>query len=427
MKLVKKAKNFYGRIEFWQKVTAGLVLGVLVGLIFGKDAAVLRPVGELFMKLIKMIIVPLIFISVVVGITGIKDSSSLSRLSVKSVVAFLLTSSFAIVVGLITVNIIRPGDGIDLSLLDSVVANDMPTTANSGMLSILYDAVPSNALNALVSGHLLQVVFFSFFTGITINQLGSEKRTIVAGFNLAANIVFKMVHLILKLAPYGAFALTASVVGTQGIVTLQNLGLLVASLIAAMSVQYLIFGLMILVFARLSPIPFYKKSIEYQSLAFSTSSSKAALPTTMDVCIRKLGISKNCTSFVLPLGSSINMDGTAIYAGICAVFFAQAYHIELSTIDYILIIITSTLGSIGAAGVPSGTLLILPMVLATINVPIGGIAFIAGIDRILDMLRTTLNITGDATVTLIIDASEKTLNKKRYYTDSAKLTTEEDF
>ena len=428
MKIFKTTWTFWHRREFWQKVTIGLFLGIVVGVLFGKDAAVLSPIGDIFMKLIKMIIVPLIFVSVVVGITGIKDSSSLSRLSIKSVAAFLATSSIAIVVGLIVAAIVKPGIGVDLNALG---LNDTATSISSPgttMAEIIFDAIPGNALHGLVSGHLLQAVFFSFFTGITVNALNKEdKKIVVNAFNVMAKIIFKMIHIILKFAPYGSFAITASIVGSQGLVTLQNLGMLAFSLIVAMLIQYLLFGVIIWFFAKLSPMQFYKKSLEYQSLAFSTSSSKATLPTTMDVCMRKLGISKNSTSFVLPLGSSINMDGTAIYAGICALFFAQAYGIPLNAIDYTLIIITATLGSIGAAGIPSGTLVILPMVLSAINVPIGGIAFIAGIDRILDMLRTTLNITGDAAVTLVIDASEKTLNKKIYTTDSAKLITEEDF
>jgi Na+/H+-dicarboxylate symporter len=428
MKFFKIVWTFWQKREFWQKVTIGLLLGIIVGILFGKEAAVLSPIGDLFMKLIKMIIVPLIFVSVVVGITGIKDSSSLSRLSIKSVIAFLATSSIAIIIGLIVALIIKPGIGVDLQALGlNDISNALPTPGST-MAEILFDAIPGNALNALVSGHLLQVVFFSFFTGITINGLSQEdKRVVIKGFNVLANIIFKMIHIVLKFAPYGSFAITASIVGSQGLGTLQNLGMLAFSLVIAMIIQYLIFGLMIWFFAKISPMPFYKKSLEYQSLAFSTSSSKATLPTTMDVCMRKLGISKNSTSFVLPLGSSINMDGTAIYAGICALFFAQAYGVPLTAVDYVLIIITATLGSIGAAGIPSGTLVILPMVLSAINVPIGGIAFIAGIDRILDMMRTTLNITGDAAVTLIIDASEKTLDKKIYNTDSAQLVTEEDF
>lgn len=419
-------KKFWNKVEFWQKITAGLILGVIVGVIFGKDAVILKPIGDVFIRLIKMIIVPMIYLSIVIGMTGIQDSASLSRLSIKSIIAFLLTTSFAIVIGFTTAHILKPGVGISLESLGFAGTPPREAPAGFDALSLLYDAIPDNALNALVSGKLLQVVFFSFFTGIIINQLGKEKVLIVRGFQLAAKVVFKMIHLILKLAPYGAFSLTASIVGTQGIGAVQNLGMLVFSLITAMSVQYVIFGIMILVFVRVSPMPFYRKSLEYQSLAFSTSSSKATLATTMDVCSNKLGISKNSTSFVLPLGAAINMDGMAIYLGICALFFAQAYNIDLNTVDYFLIILTSTLGSIGAAGMPSGTIIMLPMVLSSVNIPIEGVAFIAGIDRILDMMRTTLNITGDAAITLLIDASEGTLNKTIYNTDSSKLAEGEE-
>lgn len=417
--MVLFTKKFWQNIEFWQKITAGLILGVIVGVIFEENAIVLKPIGDVFIRLIKMIIVPLIYLSIVIGMTGIQDSSSLSRLSLKSIIAFLSTTSFAIVIGLSTAYLLKPGIGINLEALGFPAASR--SSVGFDGISLLYDAIPDNALNALVSGKLLQVVFFSFFTGIIINQLGKEKKPIVKGFQLAAKVVFKMIHLILKLAPYAAFALIASIVGTQGIGSIMTLGMLIFSLITAMAIQYLIFGLMIFAFARLSPIPFYKKSVEYQSLAFSTSSSKATLATTMDVCSNKLGISKSSTSFVLPLGAAINMDGMAIYLGICSLFFAQAYNLDLSTVDYIIIILTSTLGSIGAAGMPSGTIIMLPMVLSAVGIPIEGVAFIAGIDRILDMMRTTLNITGDATITLLVDASEKTLNRDIYNTESSKL------
>jgi Na+/H+-dicarboxylate symporter len=185
-----------------------------------------------------------------------------------------------------------------------------------------------------------------------------------------------------------------------------------------MIMQYIIFGLMILVFCRVSPLPFYKKSIEYQMIAFSTGSSKASLATTMKVCREKLGISESSTSFVLPIGASINMDGFAINLGLTTIFFAQAMGVSLGFSDYLIIVITSTLGSMGGAGIPGASLFMLPMVLSSVNLPTGGVALIAGIDRILDLLRTTINITGDATITMIIDKSEGTLDKKKYYSDN---------
>jgi Na+/H+-dicarboxylate symporter len=230
-----------------------------------------------------------------------------------------------------------------------------------------------------------------------------------------SKLVFKMISIIINFSPYGAFALTSWVVGTQGIEILQSLLKLVIAVIMAMGFQYLVFGFLIWAFTRLSPIPFYKKSFEYQTLAFSTSSSKATLATTMKICKNKLGISNTSTSFVLPLGASINMDGMAIYLGMCAIFFAQATGTVLQSYDYFMIVITATLGSIGAAGIPGGSMVMLPMVLSAVHIPIEGVALIAGIDRILDMLRTTVNITGDATITLIVDKSEGTHNKDIYY------------
>lgn len=413
--------KFWKDLALWKKITVGLVAGVIVGIVFGEDAEVLKPIGDIFIRLIKMIIIPLIYISIVMGMTSINDSASLSRISLKSIAAFLLTTSFAIVIGLVTAYVLKPGAGISADAISAGGIARTSADAQFDLMKIINDTIPDNALNALVSGKMLQAVFFSFFTGIVINGVGKEKKLIVGGFQLAAKVVFRMIDLILKLAPYGAFALTSSVVGKQGITALQSLGMLVFSLISAMFIQYVIFGLLILFIARLSPFPFYKKSLEYQSLAFSTSSSKATLSTTMHVCSEKLGVSKNSTAFILPLGAAINMDGMAIYLGICTLFFAQIYGIHLTTVEYMIIILTSTLGSIGAAGIPSGTIIMLPMVLAAVNIPIEGIALIAGIDRILDMMRTTLNITGDAAITLLIDRSEGTLNKEVYYASADKL------
>ncbi len=413
--------KFWKDLALWKKITVGLVAGVIVGIVFGEDAEVLKPIGDVFIRLIKMIIIPLIYISIVMGMTSINDSASLSRISLKSIAAFLLTTSFAIVIGLVTAYVLKPGAGISADAISFGGLARTSADTQFDLMKIINDTIPDNALNALVSGKMLQAVFFSFFTGIVINGVGKEKKLIVGGFQLAAKVVFRMIDLILKLAPYGAFALTSSVVGKQGITALQSLGMLVFSLISAMFIQYVIFGLLILFIARLSPFPFYKKSLEYQSLAFSTSSSKATLSTTMHVCAEKLGVSKNSTAFILPLGAAINMDGMAIYLGICTLFFAQIYGINLTTVEYMIIILTSTLGSIGAAGIPSGTIIMLPMVLAAVNIPIEGIALIAGIDRILDMMRTTLNITGDAAITLLIDRSEGTLNKDIYYAPADKL------
>ncbi len=410
-------------MKLWKQVFIGLVAGIAVGVIFGEKASYVKPLGDIFIRLIQMIIVPLIFFSLVSGLTGMTDKVALSRVAIKSVAAFLITTSLAITIGMVAAIFFEPGVGISVSALHSADFKLPEMGARVlDFTTFINDTIPNNALSALVTGNILQVVFFSIFTGVVLNMLGKDGEPMVKGLKVGARLVFKMITVIMHFAPYGAFALTASVVGKQGLSALQNLSTLVFTLISAMTVQYIIFGILIVVFGRISPFPFYKKSLEYQALAFSTSSSKATLPTTMSVCLNKMGISKNSTSFVLPLGAAINMDGMAIYLGICTMFFVQIYGIQLTAVDYAIIMLTSTLGSIGAAGIPGGTLIMLPMVLAALNLPIEGIAFIAGIDRVLDMMRTTINITGDATITLIIDSSEGTLNKKLYNTPSDKIT-----
>ena len=406
--------KFWTEALLWKKVMIGLVIGIITGLIFQEKAAQLRPIGEIFMRLIKMVIVPLIYISIVNALINVEDTSKLTRITVKAVILFVFTTCFAAVIGIVLSHFLKPGGGLELQAL-GLQEFDRAASGNAVTFTkIIKDVIPDNALNALVSGRLLQVVFFSFFTGFVINLLGADREVLIRAFGLGFRIVFKMIELVLKFAPFGAFGFAAAVIGVQGLGVLQSLGALMIVFFLAVFVQYLLFGVFIL-FTGVSPMPFYKKSLEYQVLALSTSSSKATLPTTMRVCAEKLGISQFSTSFVLPLGAAINMDGLSIYLGVCAIFFAQIYNVDLTTLDYVMIMFTSTLGSIGGAGMPSGGIIILPMVLASINVPIEGIALIIGIDRILDMFRTTLSITGDATITLMVDQLEGNLNKKLYY------------
>lgn len=403
-------------MSLWKKVFIGLGLGVLFGLLLQENSIYLKPFGDAFIRLIKMIVVPLIFCTIVCGITNIHDLTVLRRISIKACLAYLLTTLIAITIGLSVGATLQPGKGINLpfnatSYLESTQQNGFMKVAET-----LLNIIPDNAIGAMAQGAILQVVFFAIFTGITINAMSkSSQKTISEGVQLVSQVVYKMVHFIMQLSPMAAFCLTAWVIGTQGLDVLKNLLKLISCAYLAFAVQYLVFGIIIFFSTRLSPLPFFRKSIEYQTLAFSTSSSKAALPTTIKVCQEKLGISKSSSSFVLPLGASINMDGIAIYISLCALFFAQATGKIFTLSDYGFIVLTSTLGSIGAAGIPGGTIVMLPMVLAAVGLPIDGIALIAGIDRIVDMMRTTISITGDAAVTLCIDHSEGLLDEKQYY------------
>ena len=402
-------------MKLWKKVLIGLVLGLILGLVLKEKVIYIKPFGDIFIRLIKMIIVPLIFFAIVSGISNTKNPKALGRVGIKSAVAYLLTTVFAIIIGLGVGTLFEPGSGTVLNFSTDAL-KEVPEASAIKILEIFLNIVPENAIDAMAQGTILQVVFFALFTGITLNSMDNRASKRLSDiFNLVSLMVFRMVHLIVQLSPVAACALTAWVVGTQGIVVLEKLLKLIGCAYLAFGIQYLVFGLIIYGWTRLSPLPFFKKSVEYQTLAFSTSSTKAALPTTIKVCENRLGVSSLSSSFVLPLGASINMDGIAIYISLCVLFFAQATGKVLGIADYGSIILLGTLGSIGGAGIPGGTIVMLPMVRGAVGLPIEGIALIAGIDRIVDMMRTTISITGDATVALCVDHSEGLLDKNKYY------------
>lgn len=400
-------------MKLWQRVMAGLALGILLGLVFRESIAVIKPLGDVFIRLIKMIIAPLIFFAIVGGITSTQDRQTLGRVGLKALFAFLVTTTFAILIGFSTAWLFKPGKGV---LLDFQKGVPVESTSVSEILTTLLNIIPDNAIAAMSQGNILQIVFFAIFTGITIHSLPKETGQRVIDFmHLFQTLVFKMVQLIVQLAPLAACTFMAWIVGTQGMAVLKGLMKFYGSIVFACVVQYLVFGLMIRLWAKVSPIPFFKKSIEYQSIAFSTTSSKASLATAIKVAQERLGVSKASSSFLIPMGSTLNMDGFAIYLGMCGIFLAQALGKDLTTYDYIILMLTSTLGTIGGAGIPGGAIVVLPMILSSIGLPIEGVAIIAGIDRLIDPFTTTINITGDVAVTLCVDASEKRFDKRAYY------------
>lgn len=405
-------------MKLWQQVVLGMVLGVIAGLVLKENAESLKPLGKLFINLIKMVVVPLIFFALLSGITNMSDGQNLSRMGVKGIIAYLTTAAFAVVIGLAAGTIFQPGVGIslDLSGADSVAASaSNHNIAKDGVVEMLLGLIPTNIFRAMSEDHFLQIIVFALFTGFTVNSLGDSSKKVKELIQESAKVTFKMIETIVKLAPIGVFGFISWLVGTQGMDVIISLAKLVAAVLAACLFQYVLFGIMIAVFGRLSPFPFYRKILEAQALAFATSSSKATLSTAMRILQDRCGVSKSSTNFLLPLGACINMDGTAIYLGICALFFAQATGHVLDGHDYAMLILTSTLGSIGAAGIPSGSIIFMGMVLSSVGLPIEGIGIILGVDRILDMVRTTINITGDSTITLLVDRSEGTLDEKQYY------------
>lgn len=421
-----KPKNYFAAIykmHLWQKVLVGLALGIILGFFLKERVIYLKPFGDVFIRLIKMIIVPMIFFAIVSGITSIQDSKMLGRIGIKASITYVITTLSAVTIGLIVGNVLKPGAGIILDFGESNT-NNIPVITNAVRCieTTFNTIIPDNVIGSMAQGTVLHVVFFALFTGITINTLDQESvKKFKDLFQLLSKMVFKMVYFITKLSPIAACALTAWVVGTQGAAVLTNLLKLIASAYLAFGIQYIVFGVIINVWTKLSPINFFKKSLGYQLIAFSTTSTKAALPVAIKVCKEKLGISETSSSFILPLGASINMDGIAIYSGLCAIFFAQATGRILEFGDYGLIMLTSTLGAIGGAGIPSGTIFILPMILGSVGLPIEGIALIVGIDRIIDMMRSVISITGDACVALCIDHSEGLLDRKQYLSHKNKL------
>ncbi len=404
-------------MKLWQQVLVGLILGVISGIVLGEKAAGLKMLGTIFINLIKMVIVPLIFFALLSGITSMNGQGNFTRVGIKGFAAYILTAVFAVIIGLTAGIVFHPGSGVDLhSILENggtqqVIAAKTPPTISEFLLGL----IPTNPINAMATDNFLQIIIFSIFTGIVINIVGEKAKPLKDVIFSASQVTFKMIEIIIKLAPLGVFGFISWVIGTQGMEILEALAKLIMAVLAACAFQYLVFGLMILFFARLSPLPFYRKILLTQSLAFATSSSKATLSTAMNQLQERLGVSKTNSNFLMPLGVCINMDGTAIYLGICALFFAQSYGIDLTTQNYLMLILTCTFGSIGAAGIPSGSIIFMGMVLTSVGLPIEGIGIILGVDRILDMVRTTVNITGDSAITLIVDKTEGALDEKVYY------------
>lgn len=395
-------------LKLWHKVIIAMILGIITGAIFQEKAVFIKPIGILFINLIKMIVIPLIFFAVLYGVTSLNDASSFARLGSRAMFIYACTTTFAVLMGIVFANIFQPGKGINIKL--SVEA----TTQNSyELLDLLMNIIPTNPIRAMASSNTLQVVVFAFFTGFALILIGEKGRSVKDFIISAAHLVFKMVELVIKLTPYGVFALMAWVIGEYGIDVMFVLGKFAAVVCGALSLQYMLFGVMLLIIG-LNPIPFYKKMTNIQTLAFATASSKATISTAMLDLRTKMGVSKQSASFILPLGASMNMDATAIYLGICAVFFAQITGVELTLSQYLIIIATSTIGSIGAAGFPGGGMIMMGMVLSSVGLPLEGMSLLVGIDRFLDMIRTAINITGDCTVTIMVDKMDKSLDEKIY-------------
>lgn len=407
--------GFLRRMPLWQKILIGLGLGVLTGMLFKADALVLAPIGTLFLNAIKMLIVPLVFVSLVAGITAMSDSAKLGRISVKTIAIYLVTTAFAVSIGLLFGALFAPGEGMNM-----VASGVQETKQAPSLVQILVGLVPTNPVTAFAEGNILQIIVFAIALGVSMNLIGEKAAPAVKLFDSLAEVFYKLTDLVMRCAPIGVFALITGVVASHGIEVLLPLASVIGVIYLASIVHMLlVYGGLLAMLARLSPLRFFKGVAPALAVAFSTSSSAGTLPVSIECARKNLGVSQGVAGFVLPVGATINMDGTAIYQGVLALFIAQAFGVDLNGGQYLMIILTATLASIGTAGVPGAGLIMLGLVLTSVGLPLEGVALIAGIDRILDMARTTVNVAGDLMTTTLVGSSEKELDRDIYNSDNA--------
>jgi Na+/H+-dicarboxylate symporter len=416
-------------MQLYTKISIALVVGAIAGLVanvLGIDPltrvlVAIEPIGTGWIRLITMVVVPLVFASLVVGTASLGDITKLGRIGGKTVVYYLATTAIAVTIGLVLSNLVQPGSRIDPSALEGLRSAYMAESASRvelaheapRLIDILLGMIPKNPIEALAAGDMLPIIFFAIFFGAAVSALPEERREHVVGFFDGVNdAAMVMIHWIMKLAPYAVFALIGAVVARFGLDVLQSLLLYSVVVVAGLLLHVLLTYTAALRFlARRSPLDFFRRVREAQLIAFSTSSSNATLPVSMEVAEEKLGVEKEVSSFVLPLGATINMDGTALYQAVATMFIAQVLVGDISLTAQFGIVLTATLASIGAAGVPSAGIIILVVVLeqalsGTGVDPAAGIALVLGVDRILDMCRTAVNVTGDLTAATVIDRSE---------------------
>lgn len=393
------------------KILAGLGLGVISGLMLGAEGVPfaqnwVEPLGTIFLNLIKMIIVPLVLSSLVVGAASLGDIKKVGRIGTKTLGLYLVTTAVAITIGIILALIIQPGSGVAL-----VAAKAAEAKAAPSIMSIIVGIVPANPMDAILKGNMLQIIVFALFLGIGITLVGERAKPFYNFFDGLAEIMYKIVGVIMQLAPIGVFALILPVVAANGPNVLLPLAKVIVAVYIGCLLQIIITYMPLISLVKVNPLEFIRKIFPAQLIAFSTCSSSGTLPVSMKIMEEEMGVPRDVASFVMPLGATINMDGTALYQGVCALFVAQIYGVDLSAGQMMIIVLTGTLASIGTAGVPGAGFIMLTMVLQAVGLPLEGAALIAGIDRVLDMPRTAVNITGDAAVCLLVSKSEEKYNK----------------
>ncbi|MEZ8860882.1 MULTISPECIES: dicarboxylate/amino acid:cation symporter [Vibrio] len=423
----KKPMSLTGR------VILGMVVGILTGFaiqsLFSDSGFVNNYIvnglfevgGQIFVASLKMLVVPLVFVSLVCGTSSLKDLSTLGRMGGKTLALYIGTTAVAITLALTIGNLFQPGAGADLTAASSFKSADAPSLGQ-----VIIDMFPTNPIQAMAEGKTLQVIVFAVLFGIAISAAGKPGERIAAVFSDLNEVIMKLVALLMNLAPYGVFFLMAKLFSGLGLGAIWNLAEYFLVLAGTLLLHGLVtYSAMLKGFTGLSPITFLRKMEDAIMFAFSTASSNATIPVTMETAKNRMGVDNKVASFTVPLGATVNMDGTAIMQGVATAFIAQAYNIDLSMGDYLMVILTATLASVGTAGVPGVGLVMLAMVLNQVGLPLEGIALIMGVDRLLDMIRTAVNITGDSAVSIIVAKSEGALDESRFNDPAAGEKEEE--
>lgn len=388
------------RFNLVQWIFGGFVLGVIVGLIAGPSANAIRPFGDLFVRLLSMLVVPLVFSSLAVGVTGL-TGAKFGRVLGKTLVYYYATAVCSIAIGLILAFATGVGSGVTLGALKAPEIAKPPA-----MSSVLLNIVPKNIAESLSKGDMLQIIFFALVLGAAMGAAGSVAEPLRAALEALAETMYKVVKMVMYYAPVGVFCLIASTVGTQGPKILGPLALLVVLVYVGCFLQVaIVYTAFLRFFGRIKPLKYLWAIREAALVAFTTCSSSGTLPVTMRA-VEATGVSKAVSGFVLPVGATVNMDGTALYQAVCAVFLARAFGVPMGGAQAVIIGVTALLASIGTAGVPGAGMIMLSMVLSAIGVPLEGIALIAGIDRILDMARTCVNVIDDTVAAVIVARTE---------------------
>lgn len=409
------AKSKSASMGLAMQMLIGLVLGVIVGMFLDSQFATtyVKPFGDLFIRLIRMVVVPLVFATLVAGAAGISDVSKLGRVAIKTLVIFMVTSAIAVIFGLLIANIIDPGIGLTLST-EGLKAAQVKAPS---FVQTLLDIVPINPMEAFAKGSILQIIFFAIMFGFCLNFLGEKGRPVYHFFDIVGNLMIHMTQVVMRYAPIGVFALMAVVVSQHGLAVLLPLGkLILASFIATALLVILIYIPIVVFIIRIPVGEYFKGIFEPWLIAFTTCSSAAAMAANL-VASRRLGATNSIASFAVPLGNTINMNGTAVYMGVCAVFAAQIYGLPLTMGDQVIVVITGVLAAVGTAGVPGAGLIMSTLVFTQIGIPLEVIALIAGVDRVLDMIRTSINVVGDSTTALMVSRMEGELGSEPFEED----------